>query len=318
MRIDPQRLIRLAVLIQHGSFSRAADHLGVTQPALSQSIAQIEKEVGVKLIERTPHGIEPTIYGQVLYERAKSIDRELAQAAQQVQELAFGHRGALRVGTSVGGASSLVALAVCRLQNSRPGADTRIIEEFSIKPLLAQLHDRTVDLLICQRPDEVQLKGTRALSLLRAERKACVRAGHPLAGDISLHDLSTYPFVCPQEEMGLLFGFRQIFSTIGIQLPEVLVVNSIYVAKEIVLNSDSFGLFSDLSVLNEQRTGTLRLIDLAIQTQYWMQLILRAEQTPTELMLCFITELTAVCKDLDFAVHADVGGLLAHQVRADV
>ena len=120
MRIDPQRLIRLAVLIQHGSFSRAADHLGLTQPALSQSIAQIEKEVGVKLIERTPHGVEPTIYGQVLYEHAKSIDRELAQAAQQIQELAFGQKGALRVGAMVGGAASLSALAVCKLQKRVP------------------------------------------------------------------------------------------------------------------------------------------------------------------------------------------------------
>ena len=113
MRIDPQRLIRLAVLIQHGSFSRAAEHLGLTQPALSQSIAQIEKEVGVKLIERTPHGVEPTLYGQVLYEHAKSIDRELALAAQHIGELAFGHKGALRIGATVGGAASFVALAVC-------------------------------------------------------------------------------------------------------------------------------------------------------------------------------------------------------------
>ena len=305
MRIDPQRLIRLAVVIQHGSFSRAADHLGLTQPALSQSIAQIEKEVGVKLIERTPHGIEPTMYGQVLYEHAKSIDHELAKAAQQIQELAFGNRGALRVGATVGGASFLVALAVCKLQESRPGTDTRIIEDFSIKPLLAQLQNRTVDMLICQRPHEVELEGTRALSLFRAERVACVRADHPLTGQISLHDLSTYPFVCPQEEIGLLFGFQQIFSTIGIELPEVLVVNSVYVAKEIVLNSSSFGLFSDLSVLNEKRLGTLRLIELETPTQYWMQLIVRAGQLPTDLSASFIEELMAVCKELDIDAHAD-------------
>src|SRR5579883_2809561 len=310
MRIDPQRMIRLAVLIQHGSFRKAADHLGLTQPALSQSIAQIEKEVGVKLIERTPHGIEPTIYGQVLYEHAKSIDRELAQAAQHIQELAFGHRGALKIGATVGGGPMIVEKAVCRLQDSRPGIDIRINAESSIMSLLTQLHDRTIDMLICQRPQELELKGTRAFSLFRAKRVACVRAGHPLTGNVTLRDLSTYPFVSPQEEMGLLFGFRQIFATIGLDLPEVLISNSIYVAKEIVLNSDAFALFSDLSVLNERRLGLLKLIELEIPTQYWMHLILREEQAPTDLMKSFVTEILAVCKELDIDAHADAAKFL--------
>lgn len=305
MRIDPQRLIRLAVLIEHGSFGRAADHLGLTQPALSQSIAQIEKEVGVKLIERTSHGVEPTVYGRVLYDHAKLIDRELVQAALHIQELAFGRKGTLAIGATVGGAASLVALALCKLQGLRGGIDIRVNEEASIKTLLTQLHDRTVDMLICQRPLEVGLKGTRALPLFKAKRVACMRADHPLTGNITLKDLCTYPFVCPPEEMGSLFGFRQIFANAGLQLPEVLVSNSIYVAKEIVLNSDAFALFSDLSVLNERRLGLLKVAELDVPTHYWMQLIVRSEHTPTDQMKRFVAELLTLCKELHIDVHAD-------------
>ena len=305
MRIDPQRMIRLAVLIEHGSFGRAADHLGLTQPALSQSIAQIEKEVGIKLIERTSHGVEPTLYGRVLYEHAKSIDRELVQAAQHIQELAFGRKGALAIGATVGGAASLVALSLCRLQQLRAGIDIRISEETSIKALVTQLHDRSVDVLVCQRPREVDLKGTRCLPLFKATRVACVRAEHPLTGKITLKDLCTYPFVCPPEEMGLLFGFRQIFATAGLELPEVLICNSIYIAKEIVLNSDAFALFSDLSVLNERRLGSLRVADLEAPTHYWMQLIVRTEHTPTDHMKRFVRELLHLCEVLHIDTHAD-------------
>ena len=308
MRVDPQRLIRLAVLIEHGNFGRAANHLGITQPALSQSIAQIEKEVGVKLIERTPHGLEPTMYGQVLYQHAKSIDRELAQAAQHVQELALGHRDALAIGANVGGASSLAAMAICKLQARGPRFEVRIIAEEMIKPLLMHLHDHTIDLLICQQPHELELKGTRAFPLFRARRVACVRAGHPLTGNVTLHELATFPFICPHDETGQLLGLRQIFSSIGLDLPEILVANSINVAKEIVLNSDSFALFSDLSVLNEQRTGSLKLIELEMPTQYWMQMILRAEQAPTKLMKSFVTEILVVCKELKIDVHPDAAG----------
>ena len=65
--------------------------------------------------------------------------------------------------------------------------------------------------------------------------------------------------------MGLVFGFRQIFSTIGIELPEILVVNSVYLAKEIVLNSDAFALLSDISVLAERRLGLLKTVELEIR-----------------------------------------------------
>lgn len=308
MRVDPQRLIRLAVLIRQGTFNRAAQHLGLTQPALSQSIAQLEKEVGVKLIERTPHGVEPTIYGQLLYQHAKSIDRELAQAALHIQQLASGHKGAIKVGVTMGAAASLVALAVCRLLKSSPGIDIQLVEEASVTALLAQLHDRSLDMLICQRPNEVELKGTRTLSLFKAKRAAWIRAEHPLRDNVTLRELSAYAFVCPQQEMGTLFGFQQIFSAIGLELPKILVSNSIYMTKDIVLNSDAFALFSDLSVISERRLGLLRPVELETPTQYWMQLILREEQLPSALTKLFMGDLLAVGKELGITGHADATG----------
>ena len=305
MRIDPQRLMRLAVLIQQGSFRRAAETLGVTQPALSQSIAQIEKEVGVRLIERTPHGVEPTVYGRVLYQHAAVVDRELAQAAQEIQELAFGHKGALAVGTTPGGAATLVALAVCKLLEARPGVDTRIIEETSVKTLVSRLHDRSLDMILCQRPEGTDLNGIRTISLFRTKRVACVRSGHPLANEATLRDLATYPFVCPEEEMGHVFGFRQIFLLNGLALPEVLISNSINMAKEIVLNSDAFALFSDLSVLSERQHGLISSIELEVSTMYWMQLIIRDEQALTELMRWFVREIVDLCGRLSVDVHPE-------------
>ncbi len=317
MRVDPQRLIRLAVLIQHGSFKQAASHLGITQPALSQSIGQIEREVGVKLIDRTPHGIEPTIYGRILYEHARSVDRELIKAAQDIRELTSGKKGTLRVGVTVGAAASLTALTICRLQPFVAGIDTRISEEPTIKSLLTQLQDRTVDMLVCQRPREIDLKGMRTISLCRVRRVLCLRAGHPLTGDFKLGDISVYPFVCPQDELGELFGLSQIFSTIGLNLTrKIIISNSIYVAKEIVLNSDACGIFSDLSILNEHRLKLFRLVELDAPTDYWMQLILRSEQVQSDLVRDFVKELINVCQVLDVNTHADAVHFRDHRPAA--
>ncbi len=64
-------------VVEAGSFSRAAATIHVAQPALSQQIAELEEEMGHKLLHRTPRGVQPTSAGQVLFERASSILRRL-------------------------------------------------------------------------------------------------------------------------------------------------------------------------------------------------------------------------------------------------
>ena len=317
VRIDPQRLIRLAVLIQHGSFGRAASHLGITQPALSQSIGQLEKEAGIELIKRTPHGVVPTIYGQVLYEHARAVDRELAEAAQHIQDLVLGKRGALKIGATVGGAASVVAATLCKLYERQPDIDARMTEEGTIKALLTQLRERATDMLICQLPMELDLQGAQACPLFEVKRVMCVRAGHPLQGRLTPEGVCAYPFVCPQEEIGLLFGLNQVFVTIGLEMPtrQLLVTNSVYSSKEIVLNSDAFAIFSDLSVLTERRLGTVEVLDLDASTAYWMQLIVREEQTPTDEMKDFVSTLLSVCSEVGTRVHPDAGGLFDVRTR---
>ncbi len=304
MRIDPQRLMRLAVLIEHGTFRRAADQLGLTQPALSQSIAQIEKEVGAKLIERTPHGVEATLYGRALYAHARAIDRELVQAVQKIQELALGHKGAITVGTTAGLAASLVATSVCNFLRAHPGTGVQIFEDASIKSLVAQLNERNVDMLMCQQPHGTELKGSRAISLFQVKRVACVRVDHPLRGKATLKDLAIYPFVCPPEELGEIFGFRQVFSMMGLVLPDVLVSNSIHVSKTLVLNSDAFALFSDLFAKSDPELRVVELIEPELP-HYWMKLILREEHTPTDLMRYFVAEIVAICRTMGLAPHQD-------------
>jgi DNA-binding transcriptional LysR family regulator len=304
MRVDPQRLIRLAVLIEQRSFRLAADQLGVSQPALSQSIAQMEIEVGVKLIERTPHGVEPTLYGKALYRHARAIDHELAQAARDIQELTFGHKGSLAVGVTAGAAASLVATSLCSFLQLHPGTGIKVIEDTSIQSLLGRLQERDVDMLMCQQPHDIALKGARAISLFRAKQVACVRAGHPLRGKATLTDLAKYPFVCPPDELGQVFGFRKLFSMMGLSLPEVLVSNSIHISKTIVVNSDSFALFSELFAAADPDLHVVELVEPELP-EYWMQLIVREEQAASALMQDFVAEIVKVCLSMGLEPHRD-------------
>jgi DNA-binding transcriptional LysR family regulator len=319
MRIDPRRLMRLAVLINQGSFRKAADELNVTQPALSQSIAQLELEVGVKLIERTPHGVEPTIYGEAMYAHAKAIDWELAQAWQRIRELTAGNKGALTVGAAIGAAIYMVAQAICRMQVSQAGiSNTRVIEEPSTAALLRQLHDRSLDLVICQTLTEFELKGARSTPLFRSKRLACVRAGHPLGAAPPLKDLLAYPFACPLEEMGLLSGIRNALSIIGLEMPKnnIVVGNSIAVGKEVVRNSDAFAIFSDLSVWRELQSGELVGTPLPEEADQWYNLVTRPEYVGTAATKSFLQAVSDTCDEWGVDVHPDARRLERRIPRA--
>ncbi|MFY4710899.1 LysR family transcriptional regulator [Burkholderia glumae] len=87
--------------IETGSFSAAARRLGIGQPAVSKSIANLERQVGVPLLARTTHGLMPTEAGQQYYERARRLLDDAEEAEQAVRGAGASLAGTLRVGVPV-------------------------------------------------------------------------------------------------------------------------------------------------------------------------------------------------------------------------
>src|SRR4051812_50078080 len=79
--MDPRRLLTFRAVAHERSFSRAARALALTQPAVSQQVAALEKEIGARLLAREPGGLELTAAGKVLLEHADAIAERLELAA---------------------------------------------------------------------------------------------------------------------------------------------------------------------------------------------------------------------------------------------
>jgi DNA-binding transcriptional LysR family regulator len=304
-RIDPQRLLRLAVLIKEGSFRKAADTLGITQPALSQSIAQLEDEVGVQLITRSARGVHPTLYGEALYGHARVIDSELARATQQIESLFAGSAGSLLIGSPTGGGMFIVAQALCKMTQSRADVSVRVIENVKVEELVGFLHDRDIDVVVCPKLPEIALRGARAIRLFRTRRILCVRKDHPEAASLSLEKLVGYPFVCPPDDMGILSDIKSIFSLNGLDLPTNTVIsNSISLAKDLVLGSNAFTIVSDISIMKE-KSESLAWLDLSGDISNWYYLLFRQEYVATDSVKKFVKEIVSVCTEWSIEVHAD-------------
>jgi DNA-binding transcriptional LysR family regulator len=123
---DLRLLSVLREVALRGSFSAAADALAYTQPAISQQIARLEKQVGVKLIEREPRGIRLTPAGEVLVRHTERILAQLAAADEELLEVAEQARGRVRIASFATAAGTLVPRAVAAFRRLRPAVEVEI------------------------------------------------------------------------------------------------------------------------------------------------------------------------------------------------
>ncbi len=123
---DLRLLTVLREVALRGSFSAAAEALAYTQPAVSQQIARLEKQVGVKLIEREPRGIRLTPAGEVLVRHTERVMAQLAAADEELQEVAAQARGRIRIGSFATAAGTIVPRAVAAFRPLRPAIEVEI------------------------------------------------------------------------------------------------------------------------------------------------------------------------------------------------
>src|SRR5215510_5046852 len=112
MALEPRHLMHLSMIAQHGSFSRAAAALSVSQPALSSSIAQLERSIGARVLERGRQGAKLNEIGRALARHAQALQAQLAHAAEEAQLRKRGGEGPLRIGVTPVTAANLVPQAL--------------------------------------------------------------------------------------------------------------------------------------------------------------------------------------------------------------
>ncbi|MFJ4713862.1 LysR substrate-binding domain-containing protein [Streptomyces sp. NPDC088785] len=190
------RLLRsFLALADECHFGRAAARLHVAQPALSQQIKALERELGVTLFHRSTRRVEPTEAGRQLTEYARALVAEEARARARMEELATGRAGRVSVGF-IGTATYDVLPRVARTVRARlPGITLDLRGELLTPHLVAGLSSGAYDLAVLR--GRVADEELRVTSLRSEPLVAVLPAHHPLAGRrrIPLEALSAEPFV---------------------------------------------------------------------------------------------------------------------------
>src|SRR5690606_15442179 len=117
--METRDLDYLLAVEDQGSVGRAADFLGITQPALTKAIQRIEAQIGLPLFERTAKGMRPLEAGRAFLARARRIQLEYGDAVTEMRAMKTGEQGVLRLGVSPSIPNSMIGL--CRqLLRERP------------------------------------------------------------------------------------------------------------------------------------------------------------------------------------------------------
>jgi DNA-binding transcriptional LysR family regulator len=125
-RLKLRHLNVLLSVAQWGNMAKAAEHLAISQPAVSKAIANLENTLGVRLLDRRPQGVELTHYGRAFLKRSIAIFNDLTTSVTELESLADPTAGELRIGTTVAMAAGLVCAIVDLLSRQYPRLAFRI------------------------------------------------------------------------------------------------------------------------------------------------------------------------------------------------
>jgi DNA-binding transcriptional LysR family regulator len=196
LRDDFEYFLALAAT---GTFTSTAERLGISQPALSKAVQRLERQVGVKLIIRTPRGAELTEAGRAFRERLQAASRDMDEAVQEARDLGGGHAGLLRIGITPATTEFTLRALLPALIEERPAARISFTTAFA-GGLMDTVNRREVELAICPIPDVLD-PALAAEALYEDPCSLMMAADHPLAGkaSISIEDMAGHAWAATRK-----------------------------------------------------------------------------------------------------------------------
>lgn len=205
----------LVAVADDGTVKRAAAQVGMSQPAATQAIVELERLLEVTLFERRARGMRVTAAGQVVLPVVRQVLHALQGSIEALSAVQSGASGLLRVGFIPAAVSRLLTPCLAALAERSPGLELRAVEGTPAQ-LLKELAAGSLDLVLTRRPAELGGR-YRFEPLLDDEAVFLAGTGHPLAGRprVSVEDLAGFPWMRAPEGVRVRDLFDALFAGRG-------------------------------------------------------------------------------------------------------
>jgi DNA-binding transcriptional LysR family regulator len=237
-----------STVVQRGSMAKAAQYLGVSQPAVSEVIADLEHALGVRLLDRSAQGIEPTIYGGALLKRSVAVFDELRQSIRDIEFLSDATTGEVRVGCMEGPWFALLPDVILQFskQYSRIKVNANLIDH---SEAFLALRERRYDcaLIPIQKGLEEKAPDDLTVEALFDDATIVVAAAHSKWASrckIDLAELIDEPWALAGPASWNRTISEEMFRAAGISRPEPMVTtDSVVLRARLIAAGPYLGMF---------------------------------------------------------------------------
>ena len=226
-QLKPRDLHVFMTVVEESSMAKAAERLAISRPVVSKTIANLEHILGVRLLDRTPRGIEPTLFGQTLLKRGIAVFDELRQGIEEIAFLAKPQSGELRVACTEVWAAGLVPTAIDRLTRRFPRLRARM-EQGTAQNQFNLLRERRCEVVISRlltaapEPDiEMQPLFFEPLIIVAGPRSAWVRRRR-----LKLSELVDAPWILSSLEVEDGSPFVEAFRAAKLPVPAATIISN--------------------------------------------------------------------------------------------
>ena len=249
-------------VVREGSVSRAAAAHGIAQPSATNRIKTLERQLGMRLLDRTTAGSTPTAEGSVVAGWAERVVRAAEELSAGVNALKAAATGEVRIAASYTVAEYLLPTWLDRHRRERP-EDRIELEVVNSASVLDRLRSGVADLGFIESPIEIDDLAHRALAVDRLV--TVVAPGHPWAERtwVPVEALVTTPLVLREIGSGTRESLDASLASLGYDAPIAhLELGSTSAVKAAIATGRSPGVLSDLAVADDIGAGRLAVVNV--------------------------------------------------------
>ena len=249
-RLTLRDLHVLSSVVRWGSMAKAAAHLSTTQSVVSDSIAGLESALGVRLLDRSAKGVEPTVYARTLLKRTDVVFDELRAGVKDIEALAQSTAGEVRIACPEFLAGGLIPDVVDGFSRLYPDIVCRVADADSTTLEFRQLQERSVDLMVARIPASFSDDDLAVEILFDDPHVIVAGAGSPWSGrrNVSLADLAGEPWIIPASLI-VRDILAEAFEAEKLKVPEGRIVSSFVLMRNHLLATGRFLTVLPASVL---------------------------------------------------------------------
>jgi DNA-binding transcriptional LysR family regulator len=281
-----------------GSMQHAARGVGLTQPAISKLIVELERIFGAPLFERSKRGVTPTECGRALMDRAQLMLNDIESAKGEILAIARGAVGRVRVGVLPVAETPMLSRTLLALRKSAPGLAVQV-EDGTRPVLLSSLRRGELDCMISRLDVGAGDQDLHVEKLVRMPISIVVSPSHPLARAkrVSWSDLARYPWILPRPGSPIRTVIDQQFAHAGTVPPAPMIEStSIRLNQAVLAGTDMIGVMIYDAAHTYARSRALAILPVKFFSQPPYIGVITRTPRASQALGTFLAALRAQCK----------------------